>query len=128
MDNRTQVLYETAFKDVQEALGMRGYVFNGNAVHTHKEVINLGVYKFCASMYFLMGKGVIEQIMPCGIEKLEVRREWIQGIHTIKHSYEKGIIRTCVFSHVTKKHKVSESKTEYTPQRNSQNSWADCHS
>lgn len=57
MDNRTQVLYETAFNDVQEALGMKGYVFNGNVVHTHKEVINLGVYKFCASIYFLMGKG-----------------------------------------------------------------------
>lgn len=61
--------------------------------------------------------------MPCKTERLEVRREWVQGAHTIKHSYEKWtdcqgqkkiITGTCVFSHVTKKkkHDVLERETE----------------
>lgn len=83
------MLSESTFNDVQETLGMRGNVLNGNFLLSRlheKKIINLGDYKFCACIYFLMGR---RSVIPCGTEKHEFRREYIQGTHMIKHSYGK---------------------------------------
>lgn len=45
---------------------------SSKVVHTHKEGINLGVYKFCASIYFLLGKGSdMNELCHVGLRNLK---------------------------------------------------------
>lgn len=114
---RTQVLYESAFNDVQEASGMRGYclmeISSKVGPTKKKTIINLGDYKFCACICFLVGRGpVVNEWRHVGLRNMKLRERTFR-VHTWQSSpvedklavrvKKKEVTRTYVFSHVTEK-------------------------